>query len=156
MVESNFSIAIVSECVPCYDWMAFASWYSIRKILPDCVVQLETKLSIPIFGWANRAGVRITRKSDALLRIGPTVMALRDFEEDMSVSSSKSNAQTCFVDYSEGCGDFVVSEWINRTEVPFHKALRRFGSYRNLTVNEVAILEFWEKCHHVYRIMGGS
>ena len=136
--------------------MAFASWYSIRKFLPECTVQLETKLSLPIFGWTKRAGVRITRKSDALFRVRPTVMALRDFEGDLSLSCSKSDEQTCFVDYSKGCGDFVVDEWINRTEVPFQKALRRFGSYQNLTVNEVAILEFWEKCHHVYRAMGGS
>lgn len=136
--------------------MAFASWYSLRKRLPDCVVTLEVRRSIPIFGWADRAGVRITRRSDALFRMGPTVMAVRDFVGDLTISKAASNDQTCFVDYSEGCGDFVVDEWIHRGEVPFQKALRRFGSYRDLTVNEVAILDFWEKCHHVYRTMGGQ
>lgn len=136
--------------------MAFASWYSIRKRLPDCIVTLETRLTIPMFGWANRAGVRITRRSDALFKISPTVVAVRDFVGDLAISKAGSNDQTCFVDYSEGCGDFVVDEWIHRGEVPFQKALRRFGSYRDLTVNEVAILNFWEKCHHVYRTMGGQ
>lgn len=136
--------------------MAFASWYSIKKRLPDCTVSLETKLSSPIFGWAHRAGVRITRRVDALFKIGPAVMAVRDFDGGLVVSKAKSSDQTCFVDYSGGCGDFVVDEWIHKGEVPFQKALRRFGSYQNLTVNEVAILEFWEKCHHVYRTMGGQ
>jgi hypothetical protein len=96
------------------------------------------------------------RNSDAILKIAPTVIAARDFCGDKTISPCKSEHQTCFVDYSKGCGNFVADEWINRLEVPFYKALRRFGSYCNLTVNEVATLEFWEKCHHVYRIMGGS
>jgi hypothetical protein len=136
--------------------MSFASWYSIKKRLPDCPVILEVKLSASMFGWANRANVRITRKSDALFKIRPTVMSVRDFVGDLAVSRAKSSDQTCFVDYAEGCGDFVVDEWIHRDEVPFQKALRRFGSYRDLTVNEVAILEFWDKCHQVYRTMGGQ
>lgn len=155
-MEPNFSIVITCECVPAHDWMAFASWYSIRKRLPDCNVTIEVKLSSPMFGWAHRAGVKITRKSDALFRISPTVVAVRDFVGDLTISQAVSQEQTCFIDYSNGCGDFVVNEWIHKGEVPFHKALRRFGSYRDLTVNEVAILEFWEKCHQVYRIMGGS
>lgn len=136
--------------------MSFASWYSIRKRLPDCSVTLEVKLSQPMFGWANRAGIRIARKSEAEFKIDPTVMAVRDFKGDLSISSAKSNIQTCFVDYSSDCGNFVVDEWIHKVEVPFQKAFRRFGSYRDLTVNEVAVLEFWEKCHQAYRIMGGS
>lgn len=135
--------------------MSFASWYSIRKRLPDCPVSIETRITHPMFSWTYRAGVRITRNSDALFKIDPTVMAVRDFGGDLSVSSAKSESQTTFVDYSEGCGNFVVSEWINNSNIPFYKALRRFGSYQKLTVNEVAILEFWEKCHHVYRTMGG-
>ena len=135
--------------------MSFVSWYSLRKRLPDCVVEIETKLTHPIFAWVPRVGSRIVRKSDAFIKISPTVVAVREFHGDLTISSSKSNSHTCFVDYSEGCGDFVVSKWINTTDVPFYRASRRFGSYRDLTVNEVAILELWEKCHHVYRTMGG-
>lgn len=149
-------IAIICECVPAHDWMAFASWYSISKRLPDCTVELECRLSVPIFGWARRVGVRITRRSDALFRIGPSVMAVRDFDGDSSVAPAGSGLQATFVDYSEGCGDFVVDSWINRSEVPFEGALKRFGSKNKLTVNEFAILDFWEKCHHVYRSIGGT
>lgn len=155
MVNQTFSISIACECIPCHDWMAFASWYSFRKHLPDCKVSLEVRLSAPMFGWANRAGVRIVRKSNADMKVSPHVMALRDFYGSFDVVSSKSEDQSCFVDYSEGCGDFVPDKWINNTEVPFYRAMIRFGSYQKLTVNEVAILDFWEKCHQVYRIMGG-
>lgn len=155
-MEPNFPIAIVCECVPCHDWMAFASWYSIRKRLPDCPVFLETRLSRPMFAWANRAGVKITRNSGALLRLQPTVVAVRDFLGDMTVSSSRESEQTTFVDYAAGCGDFVVDEWIDTTKVPFERAVRRFGSFRKLTLNELAVLELWERCHHPYRAMGGQ
>ena len=141
--------------MPAHDWMAFASWYSINKRLPDCTVEIECRLTVPIFGWARRVDVRISRESDDLFKVGPTVMALRDFDGDLTVSSSKEDTQTTFVDYSEGCGDFVVDNWINRTDVPFVGALKRFGSKNKLTVNEFAILDFWEKCHHVYRSIGG-
>lgn len=83
-------------------------------------------------------------------------MAVRDFCGDLSISSSKSSDQTMFVDYAEGVGTFVVEKWMDNTNVPFEKALRKFGSYRDLTVNELAVLEFWEKCHHMYRSIGGS
>ena len=154
-MDPNFSIAIVCECVPCNDWMAFASWYSMRKRLPDCSACLELKLTKPMFSWANRAGIKITRNSDAILRLAPTVLAVRDFSGDLTVSSSKSSNQTMFVDYADGVGDFVVEKWIDTTKVPFDRAIRRFGSYRDLTINEVAVLEFWERCHEMYRSIGG-
>lgn len=127
----------------------------MRKRLPDCPVQVEVKLSMPLFSWANRAGVKITRKSDALLRLRPTVVAVRDYLGDDAVSAAGEGRQTAFVDYSGGCGDFVVEDWLNTNKVPFERALRRFGSFRSLTVNEIAVLELWESCHHPYRAMGG-
>jgi len=154
-VEPNLVIAIKCECMPAHDWMSFASWYSISKRLPDAKVEVQATLTVPIFGWARKVGVKITRNSDALFNIGPSVMAVRDFYGDFSIASSKSDTQTTFVDYSDGCGDFVVEKWINKTDVPFGGCLRRFGSHKKLTVNEMAVLEFWERCHNVYRSIGG-
>lgn len=136
--------------------MAFASWYSIKKRLPDCRVELETKLTLPMFSWANRVGVKITRNSLALLKVRPTVVAVRDFHGDLTISPASSSIQTAFVDYSEGCGDFVPDRWIHRSDAPFRKASMRFGSYKNLTVNEMAVLEFFERCNLVYRSIGGQ
>lgn len=155
MYEKDFKITICCECNFCHEWMAFASWYSIKKRLPDCEVFLKVNLNKPIFRWANRLGVKISKNSSSSFKIPPTVMAVRDFEGNTDISSSKSNIQTTFIDYAQGCGNFVVDEWINSSKVPFFRARKRFGN-ANLTVNEMAILTIWEQCHHVYLSAGGA
>lgn len=155
MNDKDLSISICCNCNPCHDWMAFASWYSIKKHLPDTKVFLELNLNQPIFRWANKLGVRISRKTESILKIQPTVMAVRDFDGNLNISSSKSNIQSTFIDYSEGCGNFVADKWIHTSKIPFFKAIKKFGNL-NLTVNEVAVLTIWEKCHYLYLSAGGT
>lgn len=133
--------------------MAFASWYSFRKMLPEVEVKVDVDLDLPIFRWISTCGSKAKGSSPEDVLIPPTVMAVRDFVGDWSVSSSKSADQTCLVDYSEGCGNFVVDKWINTNRHPFHNALRRFGT-STMTVNEVAVLKMWERCEAVYRAAG--
>jgi hypothetical protein len=151
-MDLNFTIECKS--IFCHDWMAFASWYSIKKSIPDSQVHVNVKLDKPLFGWTSRVGVPICRESKGFC-ISPTVLATRDFTGSFDVSSSKSNEQSCFVDYLEGCGNFVVDDWINTTKVPFERAFKRFKT-QDLTVNEVAVLTFLESCHHLYQSVGGS
>lgn len=155
MDDRDLKITISCDCNQCHNWMAFASWYSIKKIIPDCEISLKLNLNKPLFRWTNIFGVRVSKNSSFQLEIPPTVMAVRDFDGNFNISSSKSNTQTTFVDYADGCGFFVVDKWINSKDVPFFKAIRRFGN-SNLTVNEMAILTIWEKCHHVYLSAGGA
>lgn len=133
--------------------MAFASWYSFRKILPDVEACVDVSLKRPIFRWVPvlSSRFRVAREGDFV--VPPTVVAARDFEGDWSVSSSKSEIQTCLVDYSEGCGNFVVDKWINSNRHPFHNAMKRFGA-ENMTVNEVAVFRVWESCEALYRATG--
>lgn len=152
MEINSGALVIECKCIPCHDWMAFASWYSIKKVLPDLDIRIDVNIDRPIFRWSRVLPVP-EDKRDIMRVLSPTVMAVRDFEGDWSISSSKSNSQTCFVDYSDGCGNFVVGEWINSDRVPFHRALKRFGT-ANMTVNEVAILKLWEKCNDLYRFVG--
>lgn len=149
----QFSISIKCECNFCNDWMAFASWYSISKRIPGCVVTLQLNLNKPIFRWANRVGVRTSKKVLGSFVIEPTVIAVRDFDGCLDIVSSKSDIQKTFVDYKEGCGNFNLLKWIDTEKVPFNKAIMRFGTY-DLTVNEMAVLNVWEKCHHVYQVAG--
>lgn len=134
--------------------MTFASWYSLRKWLPDCAVFIETNLDRPLFKWANRLGVKVFKEARAQLQISPSVMILREFTGDIVPASSKSDIQSAFIDYSYGCGNFVVDKWINSTGVPFYRALKRFGT-GSLTVNEMAILSMWERCGQIYQSVGG-
>jgi hypothetical protein len=132
--------------------MAFAAWYSFRKFLPDCKVFVEVDLVHPLFRWASVFGA-LGRPPRADFRFHPAVVAVRDFEGDWSAASAKSEDQKFLVDYSGGCGNFVADEWINRNQVPFHRATKRFGTL-DMTVNEVAVLRAWEKCNDLYRSVG--
>jgi hypothetical protein len=133
--------------------MAFASWYSLSKRFPDSKVSIEAR-HCHLFIWARRLGVPVTTSAPGF-RIPPAVMSVRDFEGDASASPARGDNQTCFVDYSGGCGNFVMDEWINTNKVPFLGALKRFGT-ASLTVNETAILNVWEQCHNLYLHAGGS
>ncbi len=110
-------------------------------------------LDRPIFRWVPILSSRFRGEKDGDFVVPPTVMAVRDFQDDWSVSSSKSDRQTCLVDYSSGCGNFVVDKWINKSQHPFHNATRRFGTSA-MTVNEVAVLKMWERCEAVHRATG--
>jgi hypothetical protein len=149
----QLSISIKCNSNFCHDWMAFASWYSINKKIPNCSIYLQLNLDKPIFRWANRVGVKISKKAIGNFVIDPTVMAVRDFDGCFDIVSSKSDIQKVFVDYKDGCGNFNLSKWIHTNDVPFYKAIMKFGTY-NLTVNEIAILNIWEKCHHIYQVTG--
>ena len=107
----------------------------------------------PIFRWVYRLSSvsKVPREGDLVL--SPTVVAVRDFIGDWSVSSAVDTKQTCFVDYSSGCGNFRAEDWINKNQHPFHKATLKFGTSR-LTVNELAVLKLWENCESLYRAAG--
>lgn len=146
-------IIIECECLPCHDWMAFAAWYSFTKLLPEVEVCVRVDIERAIFRWVPILSSIARAKVEGDFVVPPTVLAVRDFCGDWSVSPALSDTQTCFVDYSEGCGNFVVDKWINTNQHPFHNALRRFGS-SNMTVNEVAVLKMWERCEALYRATG--
>jgi hypothetical protein len=80
-----------------------------------------------------------------------TTMAVRSYEGILDVTHAKSSEMTTFVDYSEGCGKFVTSEWINRLDVPFAKV----DSFRqdDMTANEIAVFKLWERMYHFYAML---
>jgi hypothetical protein len=152
-VENPKRIVIECNCSPCHDWMAFASWYSFRKMIPDLEVSVRVHLDGPIFRWVHRLSSISRSRSEGDLTIPPTVVAARDFLDDWSISPAKSQAQTCLVDYSGGCGNFVVDDWINTNRHPFHKATLRFGT-SSMTANESAVFRLWESCESLHRAAG--
>lgn len=132
--------------------MGFASWYSFRKALPDAEVWVEVELDKPLFRWAHVLNA-LGRRHEADLRFPPSVVVARDFDGDWCASPAKSNDHGSLVDYSGGCGKFVVDKWINNGRVPFHGAIGRFGT-PEMTANEAAVLRLWERCDDVYRAVG--
>ena len=160
MNEKDLAIIIECDVTKCHHWMAFASWYSIQKKISDSQVYLILKNynSKGLFGWTSRCGVRIFRNQFKIDRpivkvIQPSIMAIRELI-NLEIASSKSDVMATFVDYKFGCGSFVLDNWINKSEVPFENALKKFSTY-DLNVNELAILNLWEQCDISYKALGG-
>ena len=166
----NLKFTISCEYIPHHSWMSFASWYSLSKFFPDAEVSISIKRSIPtrdLFHWTDKCKVKRIFHSNIIkedseinfnkeIVLSPSIMAVRDYDENfIGPNSSKSETQSTFIDYSEGCGRFVLSRWINKyeTKTPFLGATRQFGT-DNLTVNEVAVLRLWEKMYSLHDEIG--
>jgi len=144
-----------------HDWMAFASWYSIVKNLPDAQVQIYCKRTgnslRQLFGWTYRYKVPLIKYHSINLpensfQISPEIMAVSIYNKDaLGPITTKSNENSTFVSYLEGCGKFVLSEWINSIRSPFEVVGKLYTD--NLTVNELKVLKLWEKCYSTYAFL---
>jgi len=165
LTGSHLGVLIDCEYLPGHNWMAFAACYSLYKNLPDAqaVVLVRRGVSpFSLFGWCYRLGVpllqycrdlkesELLKNYEKIIKIPPTVMALRSFEEYglLGPESVKSSDFPTFVDYSGGCGRFVLSEWINKPEGPFRNA-DRFTT-GDLTANEMKVLGLWGQMTRVF------
>ena len=76
-------------------------------------------------------------------------MAVDDYEENsLGPICCKSEGDTTFVNYKNGVGEFVLSEWIDRLGAPF-RYTSRFET-DSMTVNELRILKLWERSSPLY------
>jgi hypothetical protein len=150
-------LTICCEYLPHHDWMAFATWYSFYKYLPDAQVVVAIKRALPdrdLFHWPKKCNIPIKfydgqLKNDTFA-VSPTVMAVRDYDEKLfGPVSIKEDILATLVDYSEGCGKFVVSQWINRMYAPFFRARKMFFT-ESINANELAVLRLWEKMYSLY------
>lgn len=162
----GLSIIVDSSYSKHHDWMSLASWYSIRKNLPDAKVTVGVTRGLhgsELFAWPWRFGVDFFQHSNKYnvmevarsrgffedsimqIKIDPDVMAVRSFNSEwVGPYSVKEDCFATFVSYREGCGAFVPSKWINRRDNPFTGAMKAFAK-GDLTVNEKRVFEIWEK-----------
>ena len=154
----GLSIVIDCEYIPLHNWMAFASWYSISKNLPDAKVTIACKRTMPIqevFVWPKKCNINFfmhngNMQYNDILKIKPSVMAIRSYDENcIGPIDVKSNDLTTFVDYSNGVGMFVIATWIDSSRPPFDNAVTRFGS-DDMTINELKILQVWQQLFGLY------
>lgn len=163
-METGKGLTFVINCdlVPNHDWMSFVSWYSISKVFPDAEVIIAVKRAAPkkdLFKWVVKCGVRLMYYGENFpdfgkksIEIRPTVAALRNYGIEMGPVSVKSAILANLVDYSDGCGSFVVDEWIDNVKLPFARATVRWAA-DNMSANEVALLELWQKCGLLYKAL---
>ena len=149
----DLSISILCNYLPHHNWMAFASWYSIYKNLPDAKVKIFCDKSImtieqELFIWTSKVQVEFThKKSITDLEIPCDTMAIRDWIGP-EICDAKSNDISTFCTYRQSCGNFVMSEWINSSSPPFTNT--EHFKKEEMTVNEFKILELWRKALSVY------
>ena len=152
----DLAFTICCEYVPHHDWMSFASWYSFSKFLPDAKVMVAIKRTLPrrdLFHWPRKCSIPIKHydgELDDAFCIAPSVMAVRDYDENLlGPVSTKEDILATFVNYSEGCGKFVTTKWINTMNAPFFRAIKMFIT-EDITANELAVLRLWEKMYSLY------
>lgn len=160
MVDTGNGLQIFINCnyLPHHDWMTFISWYSIKKNLPDADITIVCDKSkfatTPIFGWVNKANVNFTyTKKSGGISIPCDVMAIREWINEEIIDAKSSNIAT-FCTYRNGCGNFVVSDWINSMLPPFEKS--EVFKKDSMTINEIKILEIWKKGLPIYAAIGES
>lgn len=99
----GLSVLIVCDYVPIYNWMTFATWYSLSKILPDARVGImcnRRPITWQMFDWTRTLKVKMRQHppvekeeqvkmaladpfySTPLLVVEPDVLAIRDVEAD--------------------------------------------------------------------------
>jgi len=163
---TNLGIIIDCDYGVGHHWMAFASWYSIYKNLPDAQMIVRPKRGMSkllIFNWTYKCGVpciffspnldfsKLFFNVEDVITLPCSVMAVRNFNEFgiLGPLSTKSEELPTFVDYSDGCGSFVLSSWINRADGPF--ALTEQFVNGDLTSNEMKVLKLWEKMFPTFK-----
>lgn len=124
---NGLTIVIDCDYLPHHDWMAFLTWWSISKNLPDAKIVVCCKrqdMSLDIFNWPIRCGVPFIyhKKShddlnyfllthpkikctEPFLTVSPELVFIRDFEEaDFDKTNFQKNCHySDLVDFSVDC-----------------------------------------------------
>ena len=161
-IGNGLEILIKSEYTPFNGWMALSSWYSISKNLPDAKVVVACKrksLSAYCFGWAYKLKVKMVFYNDVIdwkpteekfIKISDRTLAIRTYDEnDLGPVDVKSDQLSTFVEITEGCGNFVASEWIHRNRGPFQNAVDNFSTL-DMSANESKVLRLWQQLYVIY------
>ncbi len=145
-------IKVFCEESKLHEWTSFAFWFSVTKNLPDYEFNLICKRGNRQFLWPYRCNVKILRKKtqDGLYFTHPLHMAVRN-TKDLSIVKPKSNEFGTFCDYGEGCGKFVVSQWINRDGGPL--SCVRLVMNKDMSINESKIFDLWRNMFSLYQFV---
>lgn len=172
LTGEGLSILINCKPISLHNTLAFASWYSIQKYLPDASVSIACAIEPnpwQSFGWVYRSKTRFfycrpdadlqelvrTKfpNSKSWLVISPYVFAIREYNGILGPIPVKADQIATFVDCEDGCGKFKVADWINKMEViSLQKASRSFKT-DDISLNESKVLSIWELSQQMYVVM---
>ena len=133
-------------------WMVFACWYSINLNVPNSKIYLNKKNN---WKWTQKIQINYLNNNkinDFDLVLSPSTVAVRPIENnEITISSSKSNVFSNFVEYKYGCGKLNLNSFIP----PFDNVLKKYLK-EDMTVNEKAVLNIFQKCSNLYKALEGS
>jgi hypothetical protein len=118
----------------CFDWLR-------KHKVKNCIY--NAKKESPLEAAKARG---ILGNGEALV-LPSSVMAIREFLKP-EIFPVKSEEYCTFVDYTDGCGKFVMADWLNRPAAPFARAMKNFAS--DINANEMKVLKLWEQASLVY------
>lgn len=172
MTETGLGLTIIIESNYTFsgDWMAFACWYSISKMMPDAEVRLSvtkvSKIDRPLFAWANKVGIKHYNKDDLnkkTIFLDCAIIMVRELNDNFLnaldintessvpeelISTAHQDGYVPFVEYRSGCGNFFMAEWIDIAECPFSWADKFMTA--EATVNEIKVLKLWKQMGPLY------
>lgn len=159
---NGMTVLIDCEATGKDNFLAFASWYSLFKNLPDAKIiiacQRPRMLEKDVFTWVRRINVSFfyyRKKPDAQIVIPPDILCLGPLNEEILkdvnegknierfIIAAKSQDHAVFCSIKEGCGSFVPDGWIHKEYPPFDKF--DILSKGELTTNEKKVFKLWEK-----------
>ena len=165
---NDLYVVIECENKPIHSWMGFVSWYSVVKNLPNAEVAVvcrrgKEEPSKEYFTWARRANIKFFfyensyyfKTDKKIIKIPSCVVVLREYNSQLlGPADAKGDILATFIDYSDGCGKFVISEWINK-EVGLIENVSKFAS-SEMSINEMRLLNLWEKSYELYANLEGG
>jgi hypothetical protein len=137
-------------------WSSFGLYYSIRKFLPNAELLLNRNRNVSkgYFNWMPRLGVKLLKSHKPDIVLSSLTIMAREINGDELVSEAKEDKFTPFVSYENGCGKFVVSEWINKEAYPFPYADDFVTD--QVCANEIQILRLWKQMNNAYSLLAES
>ena len=133
-------------------WMVFACWYSINLNVPNSKIYLNKKNN---WKWTQKIQINYLNNNkinDFDLVLSPSTVAVRPIENnEITISSSKSNVFSNFVENKYGSGKLNLNSFIP----PFDNVLKKYLK-EDMTVNEKAVLNIFQKCSNLYKALEGS
>jgi hypothetical protein len=155
MTLANPNILVTAPDTFFGDWSSFSCCFSIKKYLPECKIFLQRDKAQNMkrfFNWQNKLKVKKTLKDvEYDVTLPSWTVMVRSFNDNFDISEAQEDKITQFVSYKDGCGKFVMGEWIDKREYPFPHA----DSFvrEGMNVNEVQILKLWKQMDIYYPLL---
>jgi hypothetical protein len=157
LIESSYSLF--------GDWSTFGLVYSLRKFAPNVNIHLKYSRKAggnQYFVWTRKMKVVVNKNIDKFVKFNSHILLIHPVDNEIlqkldniaDISGSefcsevKQDKFTPFVSFRDGCGNFVMSEWIDKDDCPFPYA--DYFMTETVSLNETEVIKLWKLMNQVY------